>query len=41
MSDTKTAGLSVRNTDYKDMATKFVFNTILHHSGLSWIIETN
>ena len=29
------------NTNYKDIITKFVLNTMLHHVGMSWIIETN
>ena len=29
------------NIDYKDIITKFVFNTVLHHVGMSCIIETN
>ena len=28
------------NTKYKDIVTKFVLNTLLHHFGISWIIET-
>ena len=28
------------NTDYKDIITTFVLNTILHHVVMSWIIET-
>ena len=34
-------GLSMKNknTNYKDMITKFVLNTVLHHVGMSWIIE--
>ena len=37
----KTIGLSVKNTNYEDMVTKFLLNSVLHHVGLSWIIETN
>ena len=37
----ETIGSSVKNTNYKDMVTKFVLNSVLHHVGLSWIIETN
>ena len=29
------------NIDYKDIITKFVLNTVLHHVGMSCIIETN
>ena len=29
------------NTSYKDIITSFVFNTVLHHVGMSWIIETH
>ena len=29
------------NTNYKYIVTVFVFNTLLHHVGMSWIIETN
>ena len=29
------------NTYYKDIITSFVLNKILHHVGMSWIIETN
>ena len=29
------------NTNYKDIITLFVFNTLLHHVGMSWIIEAN
>ena len=28
------------NTKYKDIITSFVLNTVLHHVGMSWIIET-
>ena len=29
------------NTTYQDIITSFVLNTVLHHVGMSWIIETN
>ena len=29
------------NNKYKDIITSFVLNTVLHHVGISWIIETN
>ena len=29
------------NTNYKDIVTVFVLNTLLHHVGMSWIIETH
>ena len=29
------------NTKYKDVITSFVLNTVLHHVGMSWIIEIN
>ena len=28
------------NTKYKDTTTSFVLNTLLHHVGMSWIIDT-
>ena len=28
-------------TNYKDIITKFVLNTVIHHVGMSWTIETN
>ena len=31
--------LYVKNTNYKDMVTKLVLNSVLHYVGLSWIIE--
>ena len=31
----------MKNTKDKDMVTKFVLNSVLHHVGMSWIIETN
>ena len=37
----KTTGLSVKNTNYKYMFTKFVLNTVLHRVRLSYIIEPN
>ena len=37
----KTTDLSVKYTNYKGMVTKFVLNTVLHHVGFSWIIESN
>ena len=30
----KTTDLSVKNTNYKDMVTKFVWNSVLHHVDL-------
>ena len=37
----KQNGLSMKsmNTNYKDIITSFVLNTVLHHVGMSWIIE--
>ena len=29
------------NTNYKDIITSFVLNTVLHHVSMSWIIETH
>ena len=29
------------NTNYKDIVTVFVLNTLLHHVGMSWIILTH
>ena len=29
------------NTNYKYIINKFVLNKMLHHVGMSWIIETN
>ena len=29
------------NTTYQDIITLFVFNTMLHHVGMLWVIETN
>ena len=39
----KTTGLFVKNTNTnnKDMITKFVLNTVLHHVGISFIIWWN
>ena len=37
----KTTGLSMKNTNHKDMVTKFVLNAVLHHDGLPRTIETN
>ena len=37
----KTNVLVVKNTHYKDMVTNFLLNSVLHHVGLSWIIEKN
>ena len=36
-------GLSIKNmnTNYKDIITSFLLNTLLHHVGISWIIETD
>ena len=36
-------GLSTNNmdTNYKDIITSFVLNTVLHHVYMSWIIVTN
>ena len=31
----------MKNTNYKDMVTKFLLNSVLQNVGLSWIIETN
>ena len=28
------------NNTYQDIITSFVLNTVLHHFGISWIIET-
>ena len=33
--------LSVKNKNYKYIVTKFVLDSVLHHVGLSWIIERN
>ena len=37
----KETGLSMNNMNinYKDIITSFVLNTVLHHVGISWIIE--
>ena len=37
----KTTGLSVENTNYKDMINKFGCNSVLHHVFISWIIDKN
>ena len=39
----KETGLSMKNmnTHYKYIITLFVLNTVLHHVGMSWIIETS
>ena len=39
----KETGLSRKNmnTNYKDIITSFVLNTVLHHVNMSWIIQTN
>ena len=39
----KERGLSMNNinTNYKDIITSFLLNTLLHHVGMSWIIETH
>ena len=29
------------NTNYKSIITSFVFNTVLHHVSMSWIMETH
>ena len=29
------------NTNYKQIVTEFLLNTLLHHVGMSWIIETH
>ena len=29
------------NTNYKDLIISFVLNMVLHHVGMSWIIETH
>ena len=29
------------NTNYQNIITSFVLNTILHHVGMLWIIETH
>ena len=37
----KPTGISMNNmnTNYNDIITKFLLNTMLHHFGMSWIIE--
>ena len=39
----KKTGLSMKNTNnnYKCIITKFVLKKMLHHVGMSWIVETN
>ena len=37
----KITGSFVKNKNYKDMFTIFVLNAVLHHVGLSQIIETH
>ena len=39
----KDIGLSMNNinTNYKDIIASFLLNTLLHHVGMSWIIEIN
>ena len=37
----KTIGLYVNNKNDKGMVTNFVLNKVVHHVGLSWIIESN
>ena len=39
----KETGLSMKNinTNYKDIITSFVLNTVLHSVVMSWIIETH
>ena len=39
----KKRGLSMNNmnSNYNDIITSFVLNTVLHHIGMSWIIETH
>ena len=29
------------NTNYKDIISSFVLNAVLHHVGMSWIVETH
>ena len=33
--------LDMLNTTYQDIITNFVLNTMLHHVGILWIIETH
>ena len=33
--------MHIMNNNYKDIITTFVLNTILHHVGMLWIIETH
>ena len=39
----KETGLYMKNmnSNYKDIITLFVLNTVLQHVGMPWIIETN
>ena len=39
----KETGLSMKNmnTNYNDMVPKFLLNKMLHHVGMSWMIEKN
>ena len=39
----KETGLSMKNmnTNHKNIITSFVLNIVLHHVGMSWIIETH
>ena len=33
--------VGIMNTTYEDITTTFVLNTMLHHVGMLWIIETH
>ena len=33
--------IDIMNTTYQDIITLFVLNTMLHHVGVLWIIETH
>ena len=33
--------VDILNTKYRDIITTFVFNTMLHHLGMLWIIENH
>ena len=35
------SSLSLKNTNYKEMVTKFVLNKVLHHVGLLLVIKKN
>ena len=37
----RSTGLLLKVKTVKEMITKFVLNTVLHHVGLSWIISSN